>query len=237
MIQQTSTRPQNKKLPKPLKVALISIAAAIVLVGIVFAVDRLILGGKLFPDGDDLCPIDKPIIYLYPEKETEVSVTLGFPEKLTTVYPKYNNGWHVLAEPDGKLTDLSTGRGLYALYWEGKDGTYRQTDEGFVVKGADTATFLEEKLQTLGLNYKESEEFIVYWLPKLEKNNYNYIRFATNEEIESNMPLSVTPKPDTTIRIMMVWRALEKPIEIKEQVLKTPTRTGFTVVEWGGSEL
>lgn len=30
----------------------------------------------------------------------------------------------------------------------------------------------EEKLEILGLNYKETEEFIVYWLPKLEQNEY-----------------------------------------------------------------
>ena len=35
--------------------------------------------------------------------------------------------------------------------------------EGFVVKGEDSAAFLEEKLEILGLNYKEAEEFIIYW--------------------------------------------------------------------------
>ncbi len=57
--------------------------------------------------------------------------------------------------------------------------------EGFVVKGNQTIQFLEEKLAVLGLNERESEEFIVYWLPKLQKNEYNYIRFATLEEINN----------------------------------------------------
>ena len=35
----------------------------------------------------------------------------------------------------------------------------------------------------LGLNDREAEEFIVYWLPKLEENKYNLIRFETAEEI------------------------------------------------------
>ena len=33
----------------------------------------------------------------------------------------------------------------------------------------------------------------------------------------------------------MNFKALDKKIKVKEQVLNTPSRTGFTVVEWGGS--
>ena len=113
----------------------------------------------------------KPIIYLYPEEETEVSVKLGKPENVTCSYPKYSEeGWKVIAKPNGELTDVNTGKKLYALYWEGQSKGIRNIKEGFVVKGEDTIKFLEEKLAKLGLNERESEEFIVYWLPKLEKN-------------------------------------------------------------------
>lgn len=181
--------------------------------------------------------VDKPIIYLYPEAETEVEVKLGAPEKLAVSYPQYMGGWKVLAEPSGKLTDLKTGRELYSLYWEGKDGNYEMTDEGFVVKRADAIEFLEEKLALLGLNEREAEEFIVYWLPKMQENEYNYVRFASAEEIEKYMPLEVTPQPETVIRVLMVLRKLDGPIEVAEQKLEAmPARSGFTVVEWGGSQ-
>ena len=49
------------------------------------------------------------------------------------------------------------------------------------------------------------------------------------------MPLEVTPKPDTVIRILMKYKPLNKKITIKEQQLETPTRAGFTIVEWGGT--
>ena len=96
---------------------------------------------------------------------------------------------------------------------------------------------LEEKLELLGLNYKEAEEFIVYWLPKLESNKYNYIRFASAEEIERNMPLEVSGSPDSIIRIMMTYKGLNRPIEVKEQEIIRPERNGFVVVEWGGTEI
>lgn len=178
----------------------------------------------------------KPIIYLYPEKEMSIKVNLDKEHLLTHVYPKYNNGWNVVAKPNGDLIDINTGRSQYCLYYESLVN-YEMTEEGFVVKGQDTVSFLEEKLAVLGLSEREANEFIIYWLPKLENNNYNYIRFATMEEIEHNMGLDIMPQPDSLIRVVMVFKGLEEPIEVNEQVLTTPERVGFTVVEWGGTEI
>ena len=180
---------------------------------------------------------DKPIIYLYPEEETELSVKLGYPEKITCSYPKYENGWNVIAKPDGTLIDTNTGRNLYALYWEGINTMNTEIRDGFVVKSEDTIKFLEEKLEILGLNEREAEEFIVYWLPQLEANKYNYIRFATMEEINEDMPLEFSVEPDTLIRVLMEFKGLDEFIEVPEQKLETPERKGFVVVEWGGTEL
>lgn len=179
----------------------------------------------------------KPIIYLYPEQTTEISVTLGKPENVTCSYPKYEDGWNVIANPDGTLIDNKTGRNLYALYWEGIDTKDTKIDEGFVVKSEDTVEFLEEKLAILGLNEREAEEFIVYWLPKLQENKYNLIRFATNEEIEEVMPLKFSKQPDSLIRVLMQYKGLNTYKEVQEQKLVTPQRTGFVAVEWGGMKI
>ena len=190
------------------------------------------------PNKQRVQPVDKPIIYLYPKENINVSVKLGKPELITTSYPSYIDGWEILAHPDGTLTDLNSGRELYSLYWEGGNGDFGMTSDGFVVRGADAAEFLVEKLAILGLNARESEEFIIYWLPKLQGNEYNYIRFASMEEINDYMPLNVEPHPDTMIRILMLYKPLDEAIDVNEQELApTPNRDGFTLVEWGGSEL
>ena len=172
----------------------------------------------------------KPIIYFYPEQTTELNVKLGYPENLTCSYPKYENGWNIIANPDGSLIDINTGRSLYSLYWEGNAKPKISMNEGFVIKGEDTISFLEEKLAILGLNEIEAEEFIVYWLPKLQNNKYNYIRFATIDEINKMMPLEISEKPDSLLRVLMEYKPLDKYINVKERELSTPARTGFVVV-------
>ena len=42
---------------------------------------------------------------------------------------------------------------------------------------------------------------------------------------------------DNMIRILMIYKPLNDEIKVKEQEIFTPSRDGFTVVEWGGSEL
>lgn len=178
----------------------------------------------------------KPIIYIYPEEEIDVNVRLGYKDLLTVSYPKYNNGWSVRALEDGTLIDKNTNRELYALYYESNNKIkFNVQEDGFVVKGSEVSSFLEEKLQILGLNSKEINEFIIYWLPILESNKYNYIRFATEEEINENMPLDVEPKPESVIRVLMTFKGLDEMIEVREQDLTTVKRNGYSVVEWGGT--
>ena len=178
--------------------------------------------------------LDKPIIYLYPTAETEVNIKLWTPENLSHTYPKYNPSkwWDVIAQPNGDLDDMDTWRKLYALYREWKSDNETNFDEWFVVAWKDIIPFLEEKLAILWLNEREAEEFIVYWLPQMEGNERNLIRFETIEEQNENMPLNITPAPDTVIRVMMDWKAIDGPIDIPEQELTTSERGGFTVVEW-----
>lgn len=200
---------------------------------IIFALGFLYLDSTPY-----LTSMDKPIIYLYPEIESEVKVELEYPEKITCSYPKYTIGWNVNAEPNGNLKDLDTGKNLYALYYESENVVkFKVEEDGFIVKGEDTAEFLEEKLSILGLTDREAEEFIVYWLPKLEINKYNYIRFATEEEINKNMPVKIEPNPETLIRVLMTYKGLNKPIQVNEQKIETTERKGFVAVEWGGTEI
>ena len=124
------------------------------------------------------------------------------------------------------------------MYYEANNpDKFSVNDYGFVVKKEELISFLEEKLSLLGLTERESNEFIIYWLPILQENEYNYIRFVEQAEIDAKMPLDINPKPDTLIRVLMVYKGLDNPINVQYQELVTPNRVGFVVVEWGGVKL
>lgn len=184
----------------------------------------------------NLVPVpEKPVIYLYPEVQTDVTLTLDLDGALTSTYPTYGDGWHVTANPDGTLTDAD-GREYYCLFWEGVQNAEYDLSRGFSVAGKDTQAFLEDALARLGLTDREANEFIIYWLPRMENNAYNLITFQTDRYTDGAV-LNVTPAPDTVIRVFMAWAALDASIEIEPQDLTAPERNGFTVVEWGGAEL
>jgi hypothetical protein len=178
----------------------------------------------------------KPVIYLYPQEETEVSVSLDYDGELTCTYPTLDGTWNVLAQPDGTLTDLADGKEYSYLFWEGTTDWDYDFSQGFVVAGADTAEFLQETLAQLGLTPKEYNEFIVYWLPKMEGNAYNLISFQGSDYTD-HAELTIDPEPDSVLRVFMAWKSLDEPVEVKPQELPSFTRQGFTVVEWGGCEV
>lgn len=186
-------------------------------------------------DYDKATEIAKPVIYLYPKKETKVNVRLDIEGELTCTYPKYNDGWTVNAKPDGNLTD-DKGIQYNYLYWEAESNTKFDMSKGFCVKGEDTAKFLEDALEKLGLNRKEANEFIIYWLPMMEGNIYNIISFQADAYTDV-AKLDIDPKPDTLIRVFMAWEPSDEYVQMKEQELSSPIREGFCVVEWGGSKV
>jgi hypothetical protein len=186
-------------------------------------------------DEDYFAVTAKPVIYLYPETTTDVSVSLDYDGILTCTYPRYENGWNVTAQPNGTLLDAS-GQTYNYLYWEGITSTKYDFSQGFCVKGSDTAAFLETSLAKLGLNRQEANEFIVYWLPLLESNAYNLISFQADAYTNS-AKLNVTPEPDTMLRVFMAWKSLTEEMEINPQNLTSPERSGFTLVEWGGTQV
>ena len=178
---------------------------------------------------------EKPVIYLYPEAETDVTVQLDYVGDLTCTYPAYDGAWRVAAAPDGTLTDES-GQTYRYLYWEGTDNVQYDFSEGFCVPGSETAAFLEDALAQLGLTRAEANEFIIYWLPQMEQTAYNLISFQSDAYTDA-AKLTITPQPDTLLRVFMAWKPLTSAVEISPQLLTAPERTGFTAVEWGGAKV
>ena len=183
----------------------------------------------------------KPVIYLYPTEEVEVIVKLDYQGTLDFIYPDFDpnlDAWVVEAHPDGTLVNIEDGNEYPYLFWEGTLSEFPDYDltTGFVVEGEKTVEFLEDTLDQMGLIPKEYNEFIVYWGPRMQNNPYNFIHFA-GDEYDELAKLTITPEPDSILRVSMVFSPLNRKIEVSPQEINPFEREGFTVVEWGGTEL
>lgn len=184
--------------------------------------------------------LEKPVIYLYPKEKTDIELKINFEGKLLTTFPKLDKSWKVTAYENGQIFDKKTNRFYNSLFWDGEmsfPASHYQYKTGFVVEKEKLATFLIEKLEFMGLNTAETNDFIQYWLPILEQNDYTFIHFLVNDDYNVFSTNDVNPKPDTSIRIFMEFFGVDEKLSILPQKLPSTVRTGFTLVEWGGSDV
>jgi hypothetical protein len=205
----------------------------------------------------------KPVLYLYPTKPTQVQISFKGEMQFTTSIPTYHNTWNVLAQPNGQLKDLqpqytdcskidSTKKGSeYAaqacannqypyIYWAGNSiyKDYPQITKGWYVPKADLASFMNNKLNELGLTSKEKTDMLEYWLPEMQAKNAPYYRvsFLQTQEMNEMIPMNISPAPNTLFRVFLDYQPLTKKpaTPIQPQNLTKVQRNGFTVIEWGG---
>ncbi len=178
----------------------------------------------------------KPVIYLYPTEKTEVNVKVAPKGGFSVTEPQYpEGGWNVVAYPEGDIVDVRDNKVWPYLFWEGNGSVEGVPNKkGFVVAQREVEKTLREKLALLGLNKQETKDFIEFWLPRMQKAPYYFITFYDNALMNSIAPLSITPKPDSVIRILMDYEPLTAPRNVEPLKIITPQRNGFTVVEWGG---
>lgn len=193
---------------------------------------------QMISAGTVIITADKPVIYLYPQKETEVELSLNIQGKPTFYYPAYENGWKFSASPNG---DLTFGTNTYNyLFWEAainRQFSPQELKTGFNVKKEDVISFLEEKLALAGFNSKEKADFITYWGPRLAANELNFVRFEFNEACDRYAEISMNPQPTEVYRIYMTWMPISEALDVKDQEIERFSRNGFSVLEWGGSEI
>ena len=186
---------------------------------------------------NDFLPIymAEPIIYLYPVHDQAVQVQVHAKKGIQQSDPPYDNGWKVLAKPDGKLTHIETGREYPYLFWEGHGPVSPMRKEGHVVSKEKVGELFDTVLPALGLIKKEIVDFKNVWMPRFNNSQYYFITFIDQAEIDHFAPIEVKPKPDTVIRILMDYRPLNKFKKVTApKPMSPPERNGFTVVEWGG---
>jgi hypothetical protein len=180
----------------------------------------------------------KPVIYLYPEKEMEVSVKVSPQGGFSITEPEHGeNGWKVVAKPNGELTEIKTGNSYPYLFWEGQGGIYEHPKKGWGIKKENADEFIKEKLSEFGFNQNEIKDFLEFWSPLLQKGDkpYLFISFWGNKYMDYLAPLEIHPKPDSVLRILMDYKETDVLYNGEAPKIKKFERKGFTVTEWGGT--
>ena len=175
----------------------------------------------------------KPVVYLYPTTPTLVNVSVAADvQQSEPLYPK--GGWkNVLAQPNGQLS--YQGRQYPNLYWEGiGKGSYPIVDSGTVVRTKDAPATMRRQLAEQGLNATEIKDFMDFWQARLPRAPYTRLTWFNTQQLDELAPLSINPKPLTTIRVFLDFQGLNQPISLPTQTLTSTPRIGFTAVEWGG---
>ncbi|MDH4472648.1 MAG: hypothetical protein QE487_08550 [Fluviicola sp.] len=183
---------------------------------------------------------DKPVIYLYPTANLEVTTTVKPNGKFLFTYPTYENGWKGTAHPDGSITIAD--KNYPYLFWEGSHKmTAADMDltKGYMVKGDSITAFLERNLTQMGLNDREMTDFITYWGPRMAGNGQQFVQFIFNDECNRFADLSISPAPAQIFRVYMIWAPVPDGVVMmpQPQEFKTVKRDQFYAIEWGGSEV
>ena len=184
-------------------------------------------------------PVKKPVIYLYPESDVEISVDLKAKGNLTFTYPDYSKGWKGTAHADGSI-NINEKNYPY-LFWESEQrfNTFDFELGGFLLTRETIVAALEKHLADFGFNSNEKTDFITFWGPQLQKYESVYIQFLTDEACDQFAQLNIEPKPRHVNRVYMIWSQVDshRKVLIKPQKIEKMNRDGFDVLEWGGIEL
>lgn len=201
---------------------------------------------NFFPQqNNQMLEVDKPVIYLYSEKELDVEVQFASKAAVTFTYPAYLDSWKMRVTATG-LNDVVTSKTYPYLFWEGetKDLDFKFTEtglEGVLIKTDTVVSFLESSLGAMGMNETEQTDFITFWAPRMIQEPYALVQFLTNDDYTNIVSsLTIKPAPDQLFRVFMLFSPLKSdrlPLSLTPQVFTPFERSGLTVVEWGGSAL
>jgi len=185
--------------------------------------------------------VEKPVIYLYSEKEEAFTLKIKTDAELLFTYPVYENEWKGTTSADGTIQ--INGSGYPYLFWDALlpvdrlNLNWQNSDQ---IMGKQTMQYLSARLDNLGFNPKEKADFMTYWGPRMQKMNYLQVLWIQNESVNEIASLDVSPIYHQN-RIYIVFREISSPIEetlpIKLNTFTPINRSKNCLIEWGGIEI
>ena len=176
--------------------------------------------------------VRKPNIYIYPIQTLNLTIKLVFPQggSILESIPFYNGIWNIEVDPSGLIDNQYT-----YLYYECKIADRFNYESGWVVDGNQLEDFFKSNLSKTGFIETEIQDFIDYWIPKLESTNNYLIYPQYNDDIDPLIDVQCSKEPDCVLRLFYVIETKNPGHEaiLSEPIIPEFKRKGFTIVEWG----
>lgn len=188
----------------------------------------------------------KPVIYASSEVPLDLKIKVKPTADFVFTYPQLpaNNTWDVHLENEQFITQ--DGQKFPYLFWESKRSeSWRLLKNevsafyGSIVSKDQIVSFLDSTLSLVGFNFREKTDFITFWAPRMMQNEYNFVQFFVQETCDQIATYEFEPTPDSFNRFYMAYAGYDSfpsYLKTEKQFLKPFIRTGFQILEWGGSE-
>jgi len=195
-------------------------------------------------------PDVKPVILFYNDKnekeDIEIKLTLRNELEIGATYPnplliEDNNEykkylWKCQVNYENNESKVIVNDKSYSyIFWEGKNISANLKGDKVILNPNNVENDLDELLKLQGLNERERNDFIVYWIRVLNKMKTIEVTIC-DDSYEKVAPLEITNYPKQLRVFLLFKESNENYSEDKSiKILKRRERpTGKYIVEWGG---
>lgn len=192
----------------------------------------------------------KPVINLYNFTVSDlenVSVTLQIHNgEFTSIIPRVDIEnediitWNQMIVSTNNVITMSNGIDYSYLFWEYSTMVIPLSirDEEPCLLTNNLEEFLMRNLRNIGLNLRETTDFVTYWLPQLQNRGHTAYKLCLLNTEDYNQYIAsirIVPEPTNLLRVFVIFTPSGDG-EINNIVWprRTFLREDFTVVEWGG---
>lgn len=175
-------------------------------------------------DNDHECDtgitVYKPNIYIYPNEKIQLTVKLDFPKggKIVTSIPEYGTGWNISVDTNGLIDNAYS-----YLFYESVQPDIWQKNYGWIVKTDELESFFRKNMADYGFKGREIDDFIDYWIPRLNDYTFYSIYPQTDRLIDKVIRLNLSEQPENLLRLFYVIKGHN---QLKDRLIE-PTIDGF----------
>jgi hypothetical protein len=189
--------------------------------------------------------VRKPIIAFRDfAEDTELTVSVDFSGTFQMVYPQAQQPHEQGLIWQGQATPQQTFRFQCKeypyLFWDGNlhPDIHFHFETGYCIPRNQVVEFLEKQAGLAGLDNTLITDFVTFWVPYLQQNDYNLIRFLTPEECDTVARLHIIPQtalPIQIIRFYMIYKPVAQHLPLPAPVSSPYSISNQPkVIEWGG---